>query len=174
MKITAVFGPSLYAVQYDGEEENEFERLMGLWMDVVYLGDFAASFGIENTKLFIDQVSEDAEELQDFMNARRASGEGLEVFFQPFHNQETGYRVLSLQKGRPNRKSYLRLYAIQIDAQCYRITGGAIKLFRTMQESEALMQEWQKMKRTRAYLQRNGVFDDASFQDFKTEQDEND
>lgn len=37
MKITAVFGPLLYAVHYDGEEENEFEHLMTLWQDVFYV-----------------------------------------------------------------------------------------------------------------------------------------
>jgi hypothetical protein len=68
---------------------------------------------------------------------------------------------------------FLRLYAIRIDAETYLITGGAIKIVATTQESKALMNEKSALNRVRAYLQDNGVFDSDSFQEFKTEQDEN-
>ena len=54
------------------------------------------------------------------------------------------------------------LYAIRIDAGTYLITGGAIKLVARIKESKDLMDEKWKLKRARAYLQDNGVFDSDS------------
>ena len=44
--------------------------------------------------------------------------------------------ILGKEKGRPNRQSWLRLYAIKMNVGIYIITGGAIKHTRTMQERE--------------------------------------
>ena len=40
MKIVRIFGNRLYTFQYEGEEDNEYDRLMDLWTDPVYLRDF--------------------------------------------------------------------------------------------------------------------------------------
>lgn len=40
MKITTIYEGHLYSVCYEGEEENEFDRLLYLWNDVQYLTDF--------------------------------------------------------------------------------------------------------------------------------------
>lgn len=185
MKIVAIFAESLYAVEYEEDAENEYDRLMDLWTDVFYLHQFAKdamsqdleSFTrytkLKDVKSFVDAVSEDAEDIQDFMDTVEEGEERLDDFFKNYHNKESGFRELSLQKGRPNRKSFLRLYAIRIDAETYLITGGAIKIVATTQESKALMDEKSALNRVRAYLQDNGVFDSDSFQEFKTEQDEN-
>lgn len=173
MEIVTIFAESLYAIQFEGEIENEYERLMDLWTDVSYLYQFLKDANVKNIKLLADKISEEAECIQDFMAEVDDGIEGIDSFFKPFHNQESGFRVLSLQKGRPNRKSTLRLYAIKIDKGIYLIAGGAIKLVATTQESEELMAEWQKMKNARNYLINNGVFDSDSFQDLKREQDEN-
>ena len=162
----------MYAVHYEGEEENEYERLMELWTDVAYLRAFAKQNRIENIKKFVGEVSEDAEDIQDFMDAVEDGEEWIDSIFKALYNQEMGMRVLSLQKGRSHRKSHLRLYAIRIDGGTYLIRGGAIKLVRTMQESEELMIELGKLNTARAYLVDEGVFDYDSFQEFKTEQDE--
>lgn len=37
---------------------------------------------------------------------------------------------------RPEHPSWLRLYAIKLEPGCYIITGGAIKLTRTMEERQ--------------------------------------
>lgn len=173
MKIVTIFANSLYATHYESEVENEYERLMELWTDVNYLREFAKQNSIQqDIKSFVDEVSEDAEVIQDIMHAIENGEEMWEDFFKPYHNKEMGYRELSLQKGRP-KGSFLRLFAIRIDSGTYLVTGGAIKLVRTTQESQQLMDEWQKMKNARSYLKREGVFDNDSFQELKTEQDEN-
>lgn len=184
MEIVTIFAESLYAVEHEGAAENEYDRLMDLWTDVSYLRQFAKdamsqdieSFKkytrLEDVKSFVDAVSEDAEDIQDFMYDVEEGEEKLDDFFKNYHNKESRFRVLSLQKGKPNRKSFLRLYALRIDAETYLITGGAIKLVATMQESEELMDEELKLNKVKAYLQDNGVFDCDSFQEFKTELDE--
>ncbi len=176
MKIVPIFAEWLYAIQYDGEEENEYDRLLDLWMDISYLRSFAKTADIiHDTASFVDQVAEDAEDIESFMDCVADGEIGLSNFFKPLHNHEIGFRELSLQKGRPNRKSYLRLYAIEIAASppMFLITGGAIKLVRTMQEDETLMKEKSKLNAVRQFLKENHVFDSDSFQDFKMEQDEN-
>lgn len=40
MKIVPIFSNRLYALQYEGETENELSRLMELWDDAEYLFDF--------------------------------------------------------------------------------------------------------------------------------------
>lgn len=175
MKIVAIFADSLYAIHYEGEADNEYDRLMELWTDVNYLREFAKQNQNniqQNVKSFVGEVSEDAELIQDIMDAIEEGEDDWENFFKPYHNGEMGYRELSLQKGRP-KGSYLRLFAIRIDSGTYLITGGAIKLVRATQESQELMNEWQKMKNARSYLKYEGVFDNDSFQELKTEQDEN-
>ena len=172
MEIVTIFAESLYAVEHEGEAENEYDRLMNLWTDVFYLRQFAKESDIKNIKSFIEEISEDAEDIQDFMDDVDDGETGIGAFFKTLYNNESGFRVLSLQKGRPHRKSYLRLYAIRIDAGTYLITGGAIKLVATMQENEELMKELRVLNKVKAYLQDNDVFDSDSFQEFKTELDE--
>ena len=52
MKIVHIFAPEsgaekgegLWAVEYEGEEMNEFEKLMRLWDDPVYMYEFCREY----------------------------------------------------------------------------------------------------------------------------------
>ena len=57
------------------------------------------------------------------------------------------------------KDGWLRLYAIRIDHNTFVITGGGIKLVRTMQEDKLLEEELQKLKDTQQYLIENNLFD---------------
>lgn len=72
-------------------------------------------------------------------------------------------------RNRPCHASWLRIYAIRLDPGIYIITGGAIKLTRTMQEREHTLVELAKMERVRRYMLENNIVDMDSFQDFLTE-----
>ena len=52
---------------------------------------------------------------------------------------------------------------IRLEPGVYVVTGGAIKLTRTMQERPHTRQELDKLNRCRRYLADNGVFDKDSF-----------
>ena len=160
MKIVSIFGEKLYACQYNGEENNEYTRLMNSWRDVVYLRQFASQNYISDKWNFISEIQEDAEYIQDLMVNIAASNRPLESFFKPLNNLETGERVLSLQKGRRYK---LRIYAIKIDENLFLITGGAIKLVLKMQDHADTRREKVKLEATKTYLKLNGVFNNDSF-----------
>lgn len=57
----------------------------------------------------------------------------------------------------------------KVESRLYVVTGGAIKLTRTMQEWEHTLSELVKMEKVRQYLVDNNVIDDDSFTDFINE-----
>lgn len=83
----------------------------------------------------------------------------LDHFFRPLENNRTSEMLLSKEKGKPHRRSWLRLYAIKLNAGIYIITGGAIKLTRTMQERQHTLLELEKMEKVRSFLLREKIFD---------------
>ena len=58
-----------------------------------------------------------------------------------------------------------------LEPNIYVVTGGAIKLTRTMQEREHTTIELEKLNRCKAYLQSQGVFDKDSFVELTYEED---
>ena len=65
--------------------------------------------------------------------------------------------------------SWLRIYAIKLDPGIYVITGGAIKLTRTMQEREHTLVELARMEKVMRFLIDNHISDMDSFKDYLTE-----
>ncbi len=171
MKIVNIFDKKLYAFHYDDEEENELKRLLSLWNDVYYLYDFLIKnkqdIGKQSIEELINIISNDAEKIDDLLY-ELSSSDNLESFFKQLHNQEYQSHIqLSKRKGR---KSYLRLYALKIDKNCFIITGGAIKLTQLMEEREHTQKELIKLNKCRDYLKENEVFDSDSFYEFLTEE----
>ena len=90
----------------------------------------------------------------------------LDEFFKPLNNRE--YSILELSK-RKGRKNFLRIYAIRIEANCYVITGGAIKFTQFMNDRPHTMNEWNKITKCSDYLKSKGIFDVDSFFEFLTQ-----
>ncbi len=63
----------------------------------------------------------------------------------------------------------LRIYAIKLNPGIYVITGGAIKLTRTMQEREHTLVELARMEKVRQFMLDNNIVDMDSFKDYLTE-----
>lgn len=168
MKIVRIFGEKLFAFHYDNEDENELNRLLGLWSDVGYLYHFLKdnkqdTGSLPNGKL-IEQIITDAEYINDFLEKlSNNENEKLEYFFKPLYNSEYQSRELSLQKGR---KSYLRVYALKIDKNCFVITGGAIKFNHLMEDRTHTDNELHKLESAKQFLKEQGVYDSDSFYEF--------
>lgn len=100
--------------------------------------------------------------------------EHLDELFKPLDITDTRASELSREKARNwNRErhaSWLRIYAIRIEPNVNIVTGGAIKLIRTMQECEHTALELQKLNRFKAFLKANGVFDPDSFVELTNEE----
>lgn len=166
----------LWAVRFDYDRENALQKVMSQWSDASWLADFFTQnfddlisyFRIINIEDAIYQTMEDRDELACIIMDISPEA-NLDHFFRPLDNYRTSEMLLGKEKGRPHRRSWLRLYAIKLNAGIYIITGGAIKLTRTMQEREHTLQELEKMEKVRNFLIREGVFDEDSFDDYQKE-----
>lgn len=78
--------------------------------------------------------------------------------------------ILSREKAKGSRQfghaSWLRLYALKFEPDTYLVTGGAIKLTRTMEEREHTRRELVRMEQVRDYLLEQGAVDLDGFKDY--------
>lgn len=174
MEIVAIFADRLFALKYEGEADNEYDRLMDLWTDTEYVRNFLNAndmdIPIHKTKRqFVNYIRQDAYNIDEqLIKITETTDQSLSYFFKPLYNNEYEFKILSLQKGRQH---CLRLYAIKIDEDTFIITGGAIKLplHHLMEDREHTRVELQKLERAKSYLKENGVFDEDSFFEFLNE-----
>ena len=167
----------LWAVHYEGEELNELDRVFTQWNDAGWLlqffrenfDDLVSYFRITKLDEAVYDTMEDSDELECLIMDISPDAD-LDELFRPLENSRTSEMMLSKEKARlrnrPRHASWLRLYAIKLNPGIYVVTGGAIKLTRTMQEREHTLKELEKMEKLRQYFVANGVIDDDSFNDF--------
>ena len=167
----------LWAVHYDNEEMNALDTVFTQWNDTGYLLDFfrknfddlVSYFKITKLEDAIYDTMEDSDALECLILDIEPEA-NLDELFRPLENSRTSEMMLSKEKARlknrPRHASWLRIYAIKLNPGIYVITGGAIKLTRTMQEREHTLKEMEKMEKIRQYLVANKVVDDDSFIDF--------
>ena len=95
------------------------------------------------------------------------------LLFRPLDNNRAVEMTLGKEKARLRNRmehaSWLRLYAIKLEPNHYIVTGGTIKLTRTMIEREHTLRELSKMERVRNFLIEQGVFDVLGFENYSNE-----
>ncbi|MDP3353864.1 MAG: hypothetical protein Q8S44_09000 [Flavobacteriaceae bacterium] len=163
----AVIEDSIYAIQF--EHENEFThawaKCFELWNDPIYLNDFFEEHeddlydpfwsGITIEEAII-KTRQDAvlleKKLKDIAESGKYKGnDNLSSFFEPLSKGRIEDYEKDKAKGIIN-PSWLRIYAIRIDANCFVITGGGIKLTKTMNDRQHLLDELDKLEFTRNEL----------------------
>lgn len=171
---------NLWAVRYDNCLDNVLDTILGQWNDVTWLrsffkqniGDLATYFKITDVNQAIYDTIEDSERLQCLIMDISPDA-NLDQIFRPLENQRMTEMLLGKEKARlrniPGHASWLRIYAIKLEPGIYIITGGAIKLTRTMQEREHTLVELAKMERVRRYMLDNNIVDMDAFQDYLNE-----
>lgn len=164
----------LWAVKEPQKDADELTLLFRNWTNGEYLLDFFMEnfadlkgfYHIERIDEAVSDTFEDAESLQELVLDFPYT-EQLDSLFKPLDVTDTRVRELSREKARnwdrSRHASWLRIYAIRLEPNVYVVTGGAIKLTRTMQEREHTAFELQKLNRCKEYLRANGVFDQDSF-----------
>ena len=164
----------LWAVKSPHEEVDELTLLFRSWNNGEFLFDFFMEnfddlkdfFRIERIEEAVSDTFDDADVLQELILDFPYT-ENLDELFKPLGLNDSRTRELSREKARNwNRNrhaSWLRIYAIRLDPNVYVVTGGAIKLTRTMQERAHTMEQLDRLNRCKAYLKANGVFDRDSF-----------
>ncbi|QZE15009.1 hypothetical protein K4L44_04050 [Halosquirtibacter laminarini] len=81
---------------------------------------------------------------------------GLDEIFKPLHNEQTN--IIPLKKSKV-QKYWLRIYALRIESNIYIVTGGAIKLTKTMQERQHTQKELNNIDRCKNFLVEQGIVD---------------
>lgn len=168
MEIVRIFADRLNAFQYDTEDSDEFKRLFSLWQDPEFLEAFftehirdlqSGFFGSITKEKAITSTRTEAIRLERTLKKLSENPqESLDNIFKPLNTLESEEFTRSKAKG-DNYKSWLRIYAIKIEDNVYVVTGGAIKLTRTMQEREHTNRELEKFKRCIDFLREQGITD---------------
>ena len=167
MKIIDIFATEfpghLYAVVWD--EINSFDSVMNNWTSVSFLRGFAKDNKILDIYAFIQKITKEVASIDDlFIRYIKVKG-NIDHYFRPLSNSEYLDKVLSLQKGKI-KTQMLRIYAIKIESNCFIITGGAIKLTRTMQEHQDTLKELQKLNKVKNFLINEGILDKDSIEEY--------
>ena len=135
--------------------------------------DLRSFFKIERLDPAIEDTFEDAGALEELI-LEFPYTENLDELFKPLDITDTRMSELTREKARnwdrERHASWLRIYAIRLEPNVYVVTGGAIKLSRTMQEREHTALEHDKLNRCKAFLKANGVFDQDSFVELTNEE----
>ncbi len=182
--VKTIIENSLYAVIYNDKQTDEFDYLFNSWQDVEYLFNFFENNKPDLQKDFYDNISvenavlqtlKDAENLEQILlekakKGRNNASNNLQTLFKPLNNGENSkFPIPDYQESKVYgsvRKSWLRIYAIRIAKNVYIITGGAIKLTRTMNEREHTKNELEKLKKVKQFLIDEGILDSDDITDF--------
>ncbi|PSL47883.1 hypothetical protein CLV51_102743 [Chitinophaga niastensis] len=156
----------LYSIQFKGESQCEYDKLLEKWRNRLELFSFFKENisdlqnGFWGNITIEEAMSITAVDVDTFEEILRIHSQGgryeLQYIFQPLYNHE--YRLTSLQKSKGKiKRSWLRLYALRLDGNCFVITGGAIKLTNDMRAAH-LQAELKKMDHIRAFLHAKDIY----------------
>jgi hypothetical protein len=182
MKIVGIFGVvshSLLSVQFESEESDEFDRVFTKWNDVVFLEQFfednindlqSGFFGGISVEEAISHTIDEASKLD--AHIKRIAERGLydsdlalqDLVFTSLHKNDFTIKHLQSKAYGQTYHSWLRLYAIRISKNLYVVSGGAIKLTKTMNGIPHLEDELKKLIATQEYLKEIGLFDEDDYE----------
>jgi len=175
--IFAVEKGTLYAAQYDEYDCDEFVRAFRQWNDTEYLEDFFETHKADFSGVYAGVSVEHAifrtiNEADEFeKRIRRVSKNGSfingnslqDLVFYPLHNNDNNFVLQESKSYGTEHKSWLRIYAIRISAQCYVVSGSAIKLTAAMQDRTHTNDELKKLKITADELKKLGYTEADDF-----------
>lgn len=170
----------LWAVRYDGDNDNILYSLFDQWNDVAWLraffkansSDLESYFKITNINEAIRRTIDDSDKLEAIIMDISPEA-NLDLIFRPLSNSRIAECLLGKEKAKlkylVGRASWLRIYAIKLAHGAYIITGGAIKLTATMQEREHTAKELKKIEQVRNFLLQENIIDDKGFIEYIAE-----
>lgn len=170
MKIIPIFAPRLFSIQYDAANPSEFERLFDDWQDPEHLyqffteneadliSGFFGSFSIEQAAL---KTRAEARKLEGkLLEFAKSTSKSLDEVFIPLRNYGPEIEPFPAKKAYGETyKTWLRIYALKIEPGAYLVTGGAIKLTKSMDERDHTKIEISKIDRCKVFLKEQGIDD---------------
>ena len=170
MKIIPIFAPRLFSIQYDAANPSEFERLFDDWQDPELLYQFFTENEADLISGFFGTISIEQAALKTRAEARKleeklsklakSTSKSLDEVFIPLRNYGHEIEPFPAKKayGETN-KTWLRIYALKLEPGAYLITGGAIKLTKSMNQRDHTKAEIGKIDRCKTFLKEQGVGD---------------
>ena len=167
----------LWAVRYEGKNDNALYTLFDQWNDVMWLRSFfkknwqdlESYFKITDINQAIEDTIEDSDRLPGIIMDISPEA-NLDEIFHPLENFRTSEMLLGKEKAKLKRvvrhSSWLRIYAIKLSEGIYVITGGAIKLTLKMNEREHTQKELTKLEKVRSFLLSENIIDNDSFVEY--------
>lgn len=158
----------LWSIHLENESKSEFKRFFETMQDFIWLKKFFSDNLQDLTSGYFGNISIDdavertADEIEMIENrliycAQRdftGFNASLQHFFKPLNNFEY---VMAQQKSKARvRNGWLRLYAIRLTANCFIVTGGAVKLSLDMRKPH-LAHELHKLELTKRFLKNNHI-----------------
>jgi hypothetical protein len=166
----------LYAVRFDGTGHNEYDRVFDRWNDIEYLDWFFATNTADlNTSFYnfctieeaIEKTLIEASNFDDRLFEVASGAQYLvmmgDIFKPLIKSSKKGISWEESKAYGPERKSWLRLYAVRTSLDVYVITGGAIKLTRKMADREHTLLELKKLRIVAQFLRDKGFETDDDF-----------
>jgi hypothetical protein len=176
----AVVENSLFSVLFDtevnvvnendaiipNEKQHEFNRLFDFWNDPIKLKVFFeeniedlndAYWDETNVEEAIEKTKREAKELEKILIEYAIAGQtirlkNLSMLFKPLSKEKYEKEFEKDKTKVEGKKTWLRLYAIRVEANVFVVCGGAIKLRKTLNDRFYLLQELKKLEITRNYL----------------------
>ena len=176
----AVVEESLYSVLFDtelnavddddniisNEKLHEFRRLFDFWNDQILLREFFEEHEVDLNDVYWDGITIDeaiektraeAKELERTLLEYAEEGKtirlkNLSMLFKPLSEGKIEKDFEKDKVKVDGKKTWIRLYAIRIEANLFVVCGGAIKLRKTLNDRTYLLKELEKLEITRKYL----------------------
>ena len=153
MEIVEIIPPYLYSVKYDDEQLDEYHRMFRDWHEVGYLAEFFrlnADYLHTALERHLNQLAENADngETPDF-----------ESYFHPLDGKYVyEWRLIPMKGYGMGKPTFIRLYAIRLETNCFLLVYGGLKLADTIQNSPVLNKEvFKRIDQTLAYMKREGI-----------------
>ena len=168
---SVLFDTELTAVDDDGniisnENLHEFRRLFDFWNDQDQLRAFFEVHQADLNEAYwegitideaIEKTRAEAKELERILIEYAEEGKtirlkNLSMLFKPLSDGRIEKEYEKDKVKVDGKKSWIRLYAIRIEANLFVVCGGAIKLRKTLNDRNYLLKELEKLETTRNYL----------------------
>ena len=182
MKIVEIIPPYLYSMQYDDVSLDEYHRVFRDWHEVGYLADFfrlnaeyleqpfwqgcfpEPEDAAKELALYMEQMLFGATALERHIsqlaeNAKDGETPDFESYFHPLEGKYIyEWRLIPMKGYGMGKPSFIRLYAIRMEENCYLIVYGGLKLADSIQSSPCLKTEvFKRIDQTLAYLKQEGI-----------------
>lgn len=174
MELVHIHKPYLYSIKYDGEDSDEYNRLMEEWLDVYEVNNFLCdnittfneywSDFFSNTLEAAEQIAEEANVMESYFedvayNTSVGEFPDYDSYFQYLDGvYSCEVRYIPMKGYGIYRPSLIRVYAIKIEPNVYVVVDGGIKLGKKIQNSPGLKEHViKKINIARTYLSSLGI-----------------